>query len=232
VARGRGATPGRDQPGAKLEHAYSVLRDGIVAGTYPPGSRLVLEELAREFAMSPVPIREAVRRLEAEGYVEVEPTVGPRVVSFDAGQYADAMHLLAVLEGTATALAAPCMRATDLALTRRLNADLRAGLESFTPLQFTQRNREFHFAIYARCPNPMVTAALENLWHRLDVFRRAVFVYAPGRPAVSVDEHARLLDLIADGAPADEIERAARAHKQGTRAALLPLLADTGRASA
>lgn len=227
VSRG-GVSRSRQPPGAKLELAYAVLRDGIVDGTYAPGSRLVLEELARSLAMSPVPVREAVRRLEAEGYVEVEPNVGPRVASFDEAQYADAMHLLAVLEGTATALAAPHLRDVDLAELRRANAAIAGALDTLSPVQFSELNREFHFGIYARCPNPVVSTALETMWNRLDVFRRSAFVYAVGRPPVSVREHAALLDLIADGATADVIEQAARAHKLGTLSATRAGLAGTG----
>src|SRR5690348_173461 len=68
---------------SRVELAYATIRERIIAGTYGPGYRLVLDELAREIGSSPVPVREAIRRLEAEGWVEYQRHVGARVASFD-----------------------------------------------------------------------------------------------------------------------------------------------------
>src|SRR5262245_45003271 len=68
---------------SRFELAYTTIRQRILNGAYGPGYRLVLDELAREIGMSPVPVREAVRRLEAEGYVDFQRNVGARVATFD-----------------------------------------------------------------------------------------------------------------------------------------------------
>ncbi|HEU5469172.1 MAG TPA: GntR family transcriptional regulator [Actinophytocola sp.] len=201
---------------SRVELAYATIRERITTGVYGPGYRLVLDELAREIGSSPVPVREAVRRLEAEGYVDFQRHVGARVASFDEHEFEQAVQVVAVLEGYATALAAPRMRRTDIAKARKVNDRMRAALADCDPIRFSTLNREFHFVIYDRCPNTHIRSLLEAQWSRLDTIRRSVFAFVPGRARSSVAEHAELLDLIAVGAPADRLERLARAHKLHT----------------
>lgn len=205
---------------SRVEFAYATIRERITTGVYGPGYRLVLDELARELGVSPVPVREAVRRLEAEGYVDFQRNVGARVATFDKQEFVQTLDVVALLEGYATALAAPRMRRTDLARARKINDRLRTSLDDLDPILFSALNRDFHFTIYERCPNHHVRGLLEAQWARLDTIRRSVFLYVPGRSASSVAEHAELLDLIAAGAPAEHIEQKARTHKLHTGAAV------------
>src|SRR6266540_1350315 len=145
-------------PTSLVELAYNTIRERITSGAYGPGYRLVLDELAREIGSSPVPVREAIRRLEAEGYVDFQRHVGARVVSFDEREFDEAVQVIAVLEGYATALAAPHMRRTDLARARKVNDRMLAALSDFDPVHFSALNREFHFVIYDRCPNANLRA--------------------------------------------------------------------------
>src|SRR5690349_16985254 len=80
---------------SKSQLVYRALRERIMDGTYSPGYRLVLEQLAREFSVSAVPVREAVRLLEAEGHVTFERNVGARV-AIDETKYETAAEALAV----------------------------------------------------------------------------------------------------------------------------------------
>jgi DNA-binding GntR family transcriptional regulator len=201
---------------SRVELAYATIRERITTGVYGPGFRLVLDELAREIGVSPVPVREAVRRLEAEGYVEFQRHVGARVATFDEQDFARTMQVVALLEGYATALAAPHMRRSDLSKARKINSALQSSLTDLDPVQFSTLNREFHFTIYDRCPNTEIRSLLEAQWSRLDTIRRSVFVFVPGRARSSVAEHTEILDMLALGAPADKLERLARAHKLHT----------------
>lgn len=205
---------------SRVELAYTTIRQRIIAGTYGPGYRLVLDELAREIGSSPVPVREAIRRLEAEGWVEYQRHVGARVASFDEGEFVQTVQAVALLEGYATALAAPHMRRADITKARKINDRLRSELDDLNPVLFSTLNREFHYAVYERCPNAHIRALLANQWARLDTIRRSVFVFVPGRARSSVAEHAQILDLIEAGASAEEIERVAREHKLHTASAV------------
>lgn len=205
---------------SRVELAYSTIRERIISGAYSPGYRLVLDELAREIGSSPVPVREAIRRLEAEGWVEYQRNVGARVATFDEHQFVQTVQAVALLEGYATALAAPHMRRTDITKARKINDRLRDELDDLNPVLFSTLNREFHYVIYERCPNTHIRALLAGQWARLDTIRRSVFVFVPRRARTSVAEHAEILDLIEAKAPAAEIERVARDHKAHTASAV------------
>lgn len=198
---------------SKAEFCYGLLRSRILDGTYVPGYRLVINQLAQETGVSTIPLREALRRLQSDGLVEVVRNVGARVAVFDDEQVEHTLQILARLEGYATAIAAPAMSAGDVAASRKINDRMAEALEEFDPAAFTALNREFHFSIYEHCPDGHLRSLLEAEWTRLDHMRRSAFAYAPGRARRSVAEHERILTLISEKADAAEIERAARAHK-------------------
>lgn len=213
--------------GSKQERAYGVLRSRIVDGTYGPGHRLVIDALARELRVSPMPVREAIRRLEAEGWIMYVPNQGAQVAPVDVASWTDAMTALAVLEGYATALSAPLLGARDIAVLRSINEAMRAAIEGLDMLNVSKRNQAFHGAIYARCPNRYLRQSMETIQERLSTLvRSTVFMYVPMRGLISVDEHEHLLVLVERGADAAVIEAHARDHKMHTVAAYADRLAE------
>ncbi|WP_237535760.1 GntR family transcriptional regulator [Streptomyces sp. SID3343] len=205
---------------SKSEMCYELLRSRILDGTYGPGYRLVFDQLAREAGVSTIPLREAVRRLQSDGLVEIVRNVGARVAVFDRSQVEHSLNVLARLEGYATAISAPLMNAENIAAAREINDRMVDALADFDPTAFTALNRKFHFSLYAHCPDKHLNALLEAEWARLDHMRRSTFTYVPGRARTSVQEHENLLDLIAEGADPALIERSACAHKIATAQAL------------
>ncbi|MGF3056938.1 GntR family transcriptional regulator [Microbacterium sp. YY-01] len=207
--------------GSKSEHAYSWLHQRIVSRQFGPGYRLVLGALAEELDMSVVPVREAIRRLEAEGLVTFERNVGARVTLIDESAYAHAMQTLGIVEGAATALSAPLLASADLERAQAINNQLLALLDHFDAHAFTTLNRQFHSILFEPCPNPDLLDLVHRGWARLAGIRDSSFAYVPGRAEHSVHEHTEILRLIREGAPASDIEQAARNHRWRTRDALL-----------
>jgi DNA-binding GntR family transcriptional regulator len=206
---------------SKSQLAYEHLRDGITRGGYGPGYRLVLDQLARELRMSVVPVREAIRRLEAEGVVTFERNVGARVAAIDPLDYQDACQTLAIVEGAAVALAQPHLAAADLAEARAINDRLRQCLADFDPVRFTRLNEAFHRTLSDPCPNAQLKNLVDGGWRRLAGLRRSTFGFVPGRAHASVAEHDALLALLAEGAAPAAIEAAVREHRlAGMRAYL------------
>jgi DNA-binding GntR family transcriptional regulator len=203
-------------PRTKQERVYDAVRERILSGAYGPGFRLVIDALARDFGFSPLPVREAVRRLEAEGLVVYRPNAGARVAPAEPGFFEDEMTVLALLEGYATALAAPLLDAGDLQRLRETTDSMAAAAERMDPLEFGRQNRLFHHALYDRCPNPGLVDMLRDVERRLDAIRRTVFTHIPYRAAGSIAEHRDLIELIERGAPVDTVEAAARQHKLKT----------------
>jgi DNA-binding GntR family transcriptional regulator len=211
----------RSSTGSKSEQAYTAIKAGIVEGTYAPGHRLVLAKIAEDLGVSVVPVREAIRRLEAEGLVKFERNVGATVAGIDPTEYLYTMQTLSIVEGAATALSAPLIGEADIARARAVNAEMRDCLEHFDPVRFTRLNQDFHSVLFERCPNPHLLDLVHRGWNRLALIRASTFRFVPGRAHDSVDEHEALLRLIESGASSDEIEKAARLHRSATLDAYL-----------
>ncbi|HWI22478.1 MAG TPA: GntR family transcriptional regulator [Baekduia sp.] len=197
----------------KQERVYARLRERILDGSNGPGYRLVIDSLAVEFNVSALPVREAIRRLEAEGLVTYRPNAGATVAPIDPVVLEEEMTLLAVLEGFATASAAPDITGEDLNRMTALNDEMVTTVEALDALGFRRLNQEFHGVVYDRCPNPSLVTVVRELDDRLALHRRTVFVYIPFRGKDAIREHEELIALLRQHAPAEAIEAAARAHK-------------------
>ncbi|MGO4681813.1 GntR family transcriptional regulator [Microbacterium sp. 2MCAF23] len=206
---------------SKSEQAYAWIRARIASHAFGPGFRLVLGTIADELGMSVVPVREAIRRLEAEGLVTFERNVGARVSLIDESEYAHTMQTLGLVEGAATALSAPFLDADALERAADVNARMTRLLDSFDAHRFTELNRQFHSVLYEPCPNPHILDLVHRGWARLSGIRDSTFAFVPGRAGHSVEEHMQILHLIRTGADPLEIELAARNHRWRTLDAFL-----------
>ncbi len=206
---------------SKSQRAYRFLRERIDDGRYVPGYRLVLGQIAGELDVSVVPVREAIRRLEAEGLVTFERNVGAQVALLEETEYLHTMQTLALVEGAATGLSAPHLTPDHLRRAREINERMRRTLDDFDPHRFTELNLEFHAVLFEECPNPHILDLVHRGWNRMKVLRDSSFSFVPGRARDSVTEHDHLVELIEAGADPLEVELAARAHRTATLDAVL-----------
>jgi DNA-binding GntR family transcriptional regulator len=206
---------------SKSARAYDFIAARINDGRYSPGYRLVLDPIAQELGTSVVPVREAIRRLEAEGLVTFEHNVGAQVALVHEEEYVTTMQTLSIVEGAATALAAPHLTAADIARARAINGEMIAMLDDFDPVRFTQLNLDFHAVLFERCPNAHIVDLVERGWARLKLLRESTFSFVPGRARGSVEEHEHILQLIEQHADPLEIELTARRHRTTTMDAYL-----------
>lgn len=214
-------TPSTPAAGSKSEHAYAAVKSRIIDGSYSPGYRLVLAQIAEDLRVSVVPVREALRRLEAEGLVTYERNVGATVAGIDPTEYLYTMQTLSIIEGAATALSAPLIGPADIARARAINTEMRDCLDHFDPMRFTRLNQDFHSVLFENCPNPHILDLVHRGWARLASMRSSTFRFVPSRAHNSVDEHEALIRLIEASADPDEIERVARLHRSATLDAYL-----------
>ncbi|HWM35274.1 MAG TPA: GntR family transcriptional regulator [Pseudolysinimonas sp.] len=206
---------------SKSQQAYRWIKQRIDDGRFVPGYRLVLGAIAKELEVSVVPVREAIRLLEAEGLVTFERNVGAQVALLEETEYLNTMQTLALVEGAATALAAPAITPEQIVRARQINALMIECLEHFEPLRFTELNLEFHTVLFAECPNPHILDLVHRGWNRLKALRDSSFSFVPGRARQSVDEHEALLELLESGADPLDIELSARRHRLATLDAVL-----------
>lgn len=199
----------------KQERTYSILRDRIHSGAYPPMARVNIDAISRELGVSPIPVREALRRLEAEGWVRFQPNVGAIVAPVDATTWEQEMVAVAILEGAATADAAARLSPEDRQELRVIASEMEQVGLAGDPIRFSELNRRWHAIIVARCANAYLLDLLDQTYQRLDRLRSTMFAFLPERSASAVREHAHLLGLLESGTAA-EIERYARWHKLQT----------------
>jgi DNA-binding GntR family transcriptional regulator len=216
-------TPAR----GKLETAYTTIRERILDGTYGAGSRLVIDGLAGELGMSQVPVREAIRRLEAEGWIVFRRNVGAQVARFDGAAWQNTMQILGGLEGFACGLAAPFVTPAHLDAAREANDDMRRAHDAHRGEEVMRLNREVHRRLYFdACPNPPLVGLVEQTWDRLVGMRRSLSYYLGERTLEALAEHEHLIGLVEGGAPAEAVEAFMRRHKQHTLDAFVRMYGD------
>jgi DNA-binding GntR family transcriptional regulator len=211
---------------SKSQRAYQWIKARISNGSYSPGYRLVLGQIAKDLDVSVVPVREAIRLLEAEGLVTFERNVGAQVTMIEPTEYVYTMQTLGLVEGAATALSAPDITQDDIRRAREINTQMIESLDNFQPHRFTELNLAFHSVLFERCTNPHILDLVHRGWNRMNVLRDSTFSFVPGRARESVREHEELLRLIESGAGALEIELSARAHRTATLDAFLAYQAE------
>ncbi|EGL83117.1 transcriptional regulator, GntR family [Caldalkalibacillus thermarum TA2.A1] len=200
----------------KQQYAYEVIRSRILNGTYGPGQRIVIDQIAKEVGSSSIPVREAIRQLEADGLIEYKPNSGAVVSTINEQEYLDTLSVLAVMEGYATRISAERIGDQVLNELEELNQQMQKALEEFDFEQFGRLNRAFHEVIYQQCPNQFLLDTIRRAWQRLDSVRRSGFTLVPHRAKHSIEEHAQLISLIRTKAPLEQIEAYAREHKLNT----------------
>jgi DNA-binding GntR family transcriptional regulator len=169
------------------------LADRIVSGAIAPGARLRQEHIAAEFKASHVPVREAFRRLEAQGLVQSEPRRGVRVSPLEAADVLELTEMRASLECVALRNAAGQLGQPDI---EKAAEAIAAGEMSADLAVWDDANRRFHMAILGPCRMPRLLATIEDL-HRAG----ARFLYATWRDLDwqprSDREHHAILDALA-----------------------------------
>lgn len=207
------ATPAGE---SKSQQAYNWISEKIRTREYEPGYRLVLATIAEDLGISVVPVREAIRQLEAEGMVTYERNVGASVTTYNREAYYESMDIVATVEANATAQSAPYLTAEDIARAREINQRMRELDIHHDPEEFTQLNKEFHSVLFSTCPNERLKDLVVDQWKQLEYHRVSTFRYVPERAQESTREHEQLLSLIEAGAEPAYIEKVARQHRLTT----------------
>jgi len=167
----------------------------IVSGELSPNTRLRQDEIANTFSASHVPVREAFRRLEAQGLIVLEPRRGARVASLDGADVVEVTEMRAALEPIALRYAIPNITPADIANARE---EMSACDDTDDIALWESANQRFHAALYAPSRQPRLLAAIKDLhqasarhlfatWEKLDWQGR------------SSAEHAEIIDAVERG---------------------------------
>lgn len=141
------------------EYVEATLKQAILSGALAPGSPLRQEELATTFRTSRMPIREALRQLEAQGLVDFEPHRGAVVIAITIEDAMDNFAIRTALEPEALRRSLPHLTATDLTLAEELIEEIDREID---PSRMGELNRRFHMTLYARAGLPRLLALTEQ----------------------------------------------------------------------
>jgi DNA-binding GntR family transcriptional regulator len=194
--------------GSRSEHAYRRLRDAIKQGQFKSGQRLMEVEVANWLNLSRTPVRDAIRRLEAEGILEHEPHNGLVVARLDRQAVMELYVMREILEGTAARLCA--RHASDMEVQDLLDLVERERQMKGDHEGLARHNRRFHEAIHRGAHNRYLEKSLIAVNDSMGLLGTPLMLL-PHRAQTAADEHARLADAIQRRDP-DAAEAAARAH--------------------
>jgi len=180
-----------DISGTVRERAARELRDRILTGALPAGSRIDLDAITTEFATSRTPVREALLELSFEGLVHVAPRSGITVIGISSKDVVDSFTILGVLTGQAAAWAAQRIKPHELVALRELAADVaaRSGDDSIG-----EANWRFHQEIHRAAHSPRLLAQLRQAARVVPTNFLTLF---PDHEKHSLDEHDELIEAIA-----------------------------------
>ena len=188
------------------DRIVTELRRAIVTRRFAPGERLVEERLAEEMGVSRIPVREAIRALASEGFVELTARRGASVARLSVREARETIELRALLEGQNARLAA---RKCDPGVHRRITAVLKRGSAAVEDQRFdvlAELNNRFHEELARAGQNTVLAETLLRLRIRTEMLFAPAL---PERQRASWEEHAGILRAIIDGDEEAAAERAA-----------------------
>jgi DNA-binding GntR family transcriptional regulator len=166
--------------GSLVEQVYDSTRRAILEGRYKPGQRLRLQDIALENNVSFIPVREALRLLEAGRLVEIIPNKGARVSDVSEADMTDAYNLRVLLECSAVERTAQFITKEELAIADRHYAEMVDAFEAGDVETSSASHRAFHLSLYQPARSPWLTHVIELLMSNTDRYRRLL---TPARPS-------------------------------------------------
>lgn len=143
---------------------YDSLRAALTAGRFAPGQKLTFRFIAGALGVSLTPVREALRRLVAEGAFEMQPNRSVRVPLMTQARVLELRDIRIAVEGLAAAKAATRANRRQVAALRRIALEIAAARNRGDNALDRQNVREFHFALYAIAGQPTLLRVIEGLW--------------------------------------------------------------------
>jgi DNA-binding GntR family transcriptional regulator len=188
------------RPMTKSEYAYQELRRRIVDAKIAPGTRLLLRPLAEELGLSVMPVRDALRMLEADGLVTLESHRGATVTQIPRERVLEIIGMRMWLEILAVREAVPLHTPASLKRVEKSLADAEKAMDARDARAYTRANRALHEAIEAPAPEP-IRELVGDLWERLWQTRRrtALFEVLPDRIPKAQREHRAVVQAIRKG---------------------------------
>jgi len=177
---------------AERQKIVEDLKASIASGAFKPGQRLVEIHLSSVLGVTRGKIREALRKLEQDGFVEIIPNVGARVAEFSQKDIEHIYDLMSVVEGLAVRVITPFM--TDEQL-KRIEALIHKVEAAHKPTPFFELNNELHSFLITLSENDHLIKLSENFMFRIR-YLNLQCLFSPGQMAASVKEHRKIFEAM------------------------------------
>lgn len=182
---------------------YVALKDALIAGSFRPGQRLLMQDLAAQLGTSVTPVREACMRLVSERGLEVRSGRFITVPDLTVARYMELRTIRMELEGLAAELAAVSITRDELKAIADVQSRFEAADRARASDESIRLNREFHFMVYRLSRMQMLTSHIESLWISMGPILN-VFYNEVATDYVGAEEHTHLIRALRakDGAKA------------------------------
>jgi DNA-binding GntR family transcriptional regulator len=191
-------------PVTASNYVATEIRAEILRGSFALGSRLDQQALAERFGVSIIPVREALKRLEVEGLVRMQPRRGAFVAQLTLRELTEISWIRERLEELATRLAAPRLTERNLRELDDINAKMARMAGRARPAVWAALNREWHFKLYAAGESELLVQMIAVLWDRTSLYREVLAASQGIRRGAqvqhgSVEQHAEMLRRLRSG---------------------------------
>jgi DNA-binding GntR family transcriptional regulator len=181
------------------ETVYQQLFDAIVSGRIRPGSRIVIGEIAKQMRVSPMPVREALHRLQATGFLSRSKKRANIVNKLSIDNLEEITNIRLVLEPLAAKYAAFNRRQETIVLLNKIHEDYVDAIKKRDSDRFLQKNRDFHHTIYHASMMPILCEIIEILWARVSPYTHILMRESvPTNVEWSIKTHADIMNALQD----------------------------------
>jgi DNA-binding GntR family transcriptional regulator len=185
-------------PETMVDGITERLRQAIITGAIRPRERIRVADLERKFGVSHIPIREALRRLQSEGFVEISPRRTTIAAGVDLSDLANIYDLRRIIEVEIGQRSVSRMTKSDIETVRLALVNFQAVANDPSSAEFWERHRNFHWALLAPAANPTVQRVLDHLWQSSERYVR-LFVSTFATMDTVMDLHVELYEACAGG---------------------------------
>ncbi len=179
------------------EIVFESLREAIISGVLKPGERMMEIQLADEMGVSRTPVREAIRKLELEGFVVMIPRKGAYVAGISLKDIADVFEIRAALEGLAAGLAAERITEEELEEMERMMVRKAEIIENNDLESIVEVDTAFHDILFKASRNERLVQILSNLREQIQRFRTTSLA-VPGRMKEALEEHRKIVEVLSE----------------------------------
>lgn len=204
------------------EIIFNTLREAIIVGELKPGERLMEIQLAEKMGVSRTPVREAIRKLELEGLVNMIPRKGAHVAELSVKNIMDVLEVRSSLDGLATSLAAERMRDEDLKDLKHVLSQFANYVEKGNLQGSIKKDVEFHDIIYSSSRNDKLIQIVNNLREQVQRFR-VIYMKDFGSTKDIVKEHIEIIEAI-ESKDAELAKKVAEKHINNQERAIIKSL--------